>query len=530
VEHVRAIHEATDGPNRIRGELWANVGHELRTPMYGIAGMTELALGEELSPLVRDYLETARCSAEILMTLVNEILDFSTLPSGTFELQIAPFRLRPLLDEVIRELATATVEKGSTMARDVAEGVPDALFGDATRLRQILLQLLSNAVKFSERGAVVLRVLAEYESEREVSLRFEVSDAGIGIARADHDRIFAPFTQVDSSRTRRHGGAGLGLTIAGKLVQIMGGHIAVQSTLGRGSTFAFTITLSKKLGGALDETHASAAALAKTAGALRILLAEDTVASQKIVKNVLIKRGHEVEIARDGSEVVEMIRVRPFDVVLMDVQMPAMDGLQATAAIRSLESHRDQRVPIIAITAHAMQGDRERCLAAGRDAYLCKPFHGAELVELVETLAAGASSNPPPSGTRVAGASAPSDDPSLPADRPVFGMEASLARLGNDRVFFGHLVAFVLEDYPALLAQLAKGLQDRDGSAVGHAAHNLKGLLSTFDAFDAMRAAARVEKAGFDGDLETAQALAQPLDHEIRRLRDALLPYRVKPD
>ncbi len=258
MEHVRATHEATDRNNRIRCDLSANVGHELRTPMYGIVGMTELALGEDLSPAVRDYLQTAYGSAEILMKLVSEILDFSALQADDFKVQIVPFCLRPLLDEAIRELATPTAEKAMTMVRDVAAGVPDALLGDAARLRQVLLKLTSNAVKFSDHGAIVVRVVAETESEREVNLRFEVTDTGVGIARADLDRIFAPFTQLDSSSTRRHGGAGLGLTIAGKLVQLMGGHIAVQSTPGRGSTFAFTIPLAKNLGGAVDETIESA--------------------------------------------------------------------------------------------------------------------------------------------------------------------------------------------------------------------------------------------------------------------------------
>ncbi len=260
------------------------------------------------------------------------------------------------------------------------------------------------------------------------------------------------------------------------------------------------------------------------------MLAEDTVASQKIVKNVLTKRGHEVEIACDGSEVVEKIRLAPFDAVLMDVQMPVMDGLQATAAIRSLDALRERHIPIIAITAHAMQGDRERCLAAGMDAYLCKPFRAAELVEVVETLAAGASSKPAPSGTSVAAATHPQNAPSLSADRPIFDMEASLARLGHDRVFFGDLVVFFLEDYPALLVQLAKGLHDRDASAIRYAAHSLKGLVSNFDAFDAMEAAARVEKAGLEGDLEAARQLAPPLNSEIRRLHDALLPHCAQPD
>jgi CheY-like chemotaxis protein/HPt (histidine-containing phosphotransfer) domain-containing protein len=266
---------------------------------------------------------------------------------------------------------------------------------------------------------------------------------------------------------------------------------------------------------------------------LRVLLAEDTLANQKIVKNILTKRGHAVEIARNGREVVEMIRSQPFDIILMDVQMPIMDGFQATSAIRSLEAHLGHRVPIIALTAHAMQGDRERCLAAGMDAYLVKPVSTSNLIELVENFRP---MRDEPRGADGWNASherqrserRPEASAAEGERRAAFDLDAALGRLGNDWSFFANLIEFFLEDYPSLLTQVRTGLQSQDAAAVARAAHSLKGLVANFDAHATVRVASRIEKAGFDKDLPTALASLESLEHELDRLRDSLLPYRGK--
>ena len=278
---------------------------------------------------------------------------------------------------------------------------PDAVIGDRLRLRQVLVNLIGNAIKFTPRGEVTVRVAAASQSSQQVELEFAVADTGIGIARKDLARIFQPFTQADSSTTRLHNGAGLGLAIASSLVSMMGGQLCVTSELGRGSTFSFTARLELQPEtaalppaprSAFDPLQGQAgfvvdeqAPLQAPPPSLRILLAEDTPANQKLVLHILRKRGHVVAIAGNGAEAVEMARRQSYDVVLMDVQMPIMDGFQATEAIRLLERDHQARVPIVAMTAHAMKGDRQRCLAAGMDGYIAKPINSGELIRLVES-------------------------------------------------------------------------------------------------------------------------------------------------
>jgi CheY-like chemotaxis protein len=516
-------------------EFMVKVGHELRTPIYGILGTTELALDEDLPLRARDYLQTAKDSAETLLQLVNEILDFFEIESGKLESDLAGFRLRSLINEVVDACSTTAREKGLKLDCEVA--APDNLIGNAFRLRHVLTNLLNNAVKFTDQGRVGLRALAETESPTEVQLRFEVFDTGIGISGDDQRRVFTAFTQVDSSRTRRHGGTGLGLTTAAEWVRTMGGRLGIQSTLGQGSTFYFKLALPRGPD-AQVETQANSAPVSDLHGPhalaakdntrshpMRVLLAEDTVASQKIVKGILNKRGHAVEIARNGREAVEMFRLQPYDydIVLMDVQMPIMDGLQAAASIRAFEAELGRRVPIVAMTAHVMPGDRRRCLAAGMDAYLGKPVKTAKLIEIVEALSVHFDRGN--SFTRMK-PSCVECHPSLPGDPSVFDAQATLKRLGNDRQLFADLLEFFLEDYPILVDRVRQGLHDRDLAEVALAAHSLKGLAANFDALQVVVAAAAIEKAGHDGDFEAATQSLDALEREISRLRDALLEYR----
>ncbi|HEY2761186.1 MAG TPA: response regulator [Pirellulales bacterium] len=399
--HEHAARVAAEQANTTKNAFLANVSHELRTPMNAIIGMTDLAIKEALSPIVREYLTTVQSSSRVLLELLNEILDFSKIESGKFSLQNVPFSLREVVDELARVVQFRAVDKGLELASRVSPEAPDHFIGDPLRLRQILNNLLANALKFTDKGRISIDVAAASVSDHEAELRFSVSDTGIGISPKDQERIFTPFAQVDPSTTRRHGGIGLGLAIASDLIGAMRGKLAVQSDVGDGSTFSFTIPLPKATRESVDGRTDGASATTKSAigekldssvrQKLRVLLAEDVKANQMLVKYALKQRGHEVDIAQDGREAIELAATGRYDVVLMDVQMPIMDGFQATAAIRALP--KVGSVPIIALTAHAMPSDRDRCLSAGMNGYLAKPLDLVQLAEVVENCGRVSSDN-----------------------------------------------------------------------------------------------------------------------------------------
>jgi two-component system, sensor histidine kinase len=394
--HEHAARLAAERSNHAKNQFLANVSHELRTPMNAIIGMTELALDEKLSPLVRDYLGTVRSSAHSLLDLLNEILDFSKLESGRFALQSVAFHLRGLIDDVRRTYEFPLAEKKIELRLEVDDRLADDFVGDPTRLRQVLVNLLSNAVKFTDEGHILIRVEAKSINAKDEEVTFIVADTGIGISAEDQARIFMPFTQVDASVSRRQTGIGLGLAIASDLVNAMGGVLTVKSELGVGSSFTFSIPMQRDAEPKVNHTSdmngrdGTLPARPKLADMplvtnLHVLLAEDVPANQMLVCRALQRRGHTVEVARNGHEAIELAAKHKFDVILMDVQMPGIDGLQATATLRAREA--SATVPIIALTAHAMAGDRQRCLDAGMDGYLAKPLDLVQLVQTVEAFA-----------------------------------------------------------------------------------------------------------------------------------------------
>jgi signal transduction histidine kinase/DNA-binding NarL/FixJ family response regulator len=516
----RTAEEATQA----KSEFLANMSHEIRTPLNGIIGMAELLSTTKLTGRQREFMGMVRESADSLLRLLNDILDFSKIEAGKLDLDAIDFDLRDYVKRAVQTFEVSAAEKGVELHCQVAGGVPDRLVGDPGRLRQVLLNLVGNAIKFTNEGEVTVDVVEEHQTTDQVSLHFSVKDTGVGIPPDRQRAIFEAFNQADTSTTRKYGGTGLGLAIVSQLVDLMGGRIWLQSKMGKGTTFHFTAVFATEARAARET--AAAKAREDRQAKLKVLLAEDGIINQRVASGLLQIRGHEVAVVGNGRDVLEAVDNGTFDVVLMDVQMPGMDGYAVTAAIREKEDKRGGHIPIIAMTAAAMKGDREKCLDAGMDGYLPKPIHAELLYKTLNEVVMNEDHKPSrdtdAERSRTSSHANPGDHESEGGEGDVFDLDAALERIPGGRDAVEELAQLLLEECPKLLREIHAGVDNQDAEQLERGAHTLKGAADVFAAGRVVAVARRLEEMGREGEFAQAGSALAELEREVDRLATAI--------